>query len=123
MGTITHHAIVVTTWSRPLAMEAHKQATETFGSDGISPLSSTQVNSTLSFCIFPDGSKEWWAESDQGDARRDRFIVWLDTQRYEDGSTAIKWAEVEYGECVGDDTEGAVVSRHFAQKKASDGDD
>ena len=65
------------------------------------------VNNYRSFAIVPDGSKEGWPESDEGDEGRDRFIEWLDTQRYDDGSPRQRWVEVQFG----DDDEETKVCR------------
>jgi hypothetical protein len=70
MGWIRHHGIVVTgdTDNDRLA-KAHKLAKSIFPE--IVP---GTVNCSGSFLIPPDGSKEGWAHSDEGDARRDLFV-------------------------------------------------
>lgn len=125
MGVISHHFIVVAASYGNFAEEAHRKAVQIFGdpSDGlVSPLSSSVTNGSQSFCIFPDGSKEGWGASDDGDARRDEFIGWLNRQRYSDGSTPYKWAEVEVGECGTEDANdcGASVRRHYFEVEPGD---
>lgn len=91
-----HHAIVVTSWNTDLMKNAHKQANGMF--PWISELSDEGVNGQVSFFIPPDGSKEGWAESDVGDAQRKAFLDWCDKQAYEDGSNALDYVEVFFGD-------------------------
>jgi hypothetical protein len=105
------------------AEKAHAAASAIFPKGQVSNLSPPLVNGARSFCVFPDGSKEGWGESEKGDADRSRFIAWLDRRRYGDGSTPYTWAEVEMGECgspKGND--GASVRRHY-RKGVRVGDD
>ncbi len=101
MGYMRHHAIVVTSCVERLAKAAHAKAIELELT--VTPLTSLDINAGRSFLVAPDGSKEGWSESDAGDAMRATFMSWLDTQRYEDGSSSLKWAEVQYGDEDGDD--------------------
>jgi hypothetical protein len=48
--------------------------------------------------LIPDGSKEGWAESTQGDETRAKFIERLQLDRYDDGSSSWDWIEVGFGE-------------------------
>lgn len=97
MGYMRHHGILVTSGIDNLIELAHTKAVEIF--DGmVSPLCAEQVNGYRSFAVFPDGSKEGWGDSDQGYANRDTFKAWLNTQRYEGGSTSLDWVEVQYGD-------------------------
>lgn len=115
MGIMSHHAIVVTAGYGDHAEVAHRKAIEIFGDEGaVSPLSPEAVNGFRSFCVFPDGSKEGWSESEHGDAARALFIEWLNRRRYCDGSTPYTWAEIEMGECGSPKgNEGACVRRHY----------
>src|SRR5262249_28308421 len=67
-----------------------------------SPIMSSKVNEWHTIVVPPDGSKEGWDESDRGDAGRKRLIEWLDSKRYEDGSSPYDWAEVQYGDDNGE---------------------
>ena len=49
----------------------------------------------LSFFIPPDGSKEGWDDSEEGDKSRDRFVGWLRSVREKYG---LSWVEVQYGD-------------------------
>lgn len=115
MGYIRHHAILVTGADYPQAQEwlqaAHRLAIAA-GCD-VSPISRPTMNGYQSFTVFPDGSKEGWIESDAGDARRHAFLEWMDKARHEDGSTGVKWVEVQYG-----DDEGVTrIVRHSEQER------
>lgn len=101
MGYMRHHAIIVTTFAKERAQTAHQKAREIFGSI-VSALNESIVNGYWSFCVFPDGSKEGWADSDQGDTDRALFQEWLEEQRYEDKSSPYDWIEVQYGDDNGE---------------------
>lgn len=95
MGHIRHHAIIVTSWDGH-AIEAawdHAKGLDMSPTD----ISDPQVNGYQSFLIPPDGSKEGWTASDDGDSRRYNFTMWLRTQRHDDKSSPLEWVEVEYG--------------------------
>jgi hypothetical protein len=96
MGTMHHHALIVTTWDAKLAVKAHTVASG--ASPHTTPLVKSTVNVQYSFAVLPDGSKEGWPESAVGDAARQSIIDWITAQAYEDGSNAVKWAEVSFGE-------------------------
>lgn len=95
MGWMRHHGIVVTSWSEEKLNAAHAKAVEVFGV-GVTDTTEPVVNGYGSFLVAPDGSKEGWSDSDEGDARRDLFIRWLHSQAYEDGSSALDWIEYQH---------------------------
>lgn len=103
MGYMRAHAIVVDSWSADI-IEAHEKAAEMF--PWVSPLSPPACNGNRSFFIPPDGSKEGWAESDLGDDRRKAFKRWLRTKCYDDGSTSLRWVEVQFAD---DENENKVI--------------
>lgn len=94
MGYRRHHAIIVTSWEPNKMEEAHNIACDIF--PVVSEITKTTVNHYMSFFIPPDGSKEGWDESEIGNKRRDKFITWLDKQRWGDGSTCLGWVEIQY---------------------------
>lgn len=96
MGTMHHHALIVTSWDRDAIADAHKVASG--ASPHVTPVIMAGSNGYASFAVMPDGSKEGWAESDVGDASRGAIISWIDAQAYEDGSNRLSWAEVSFGE-------------------------
>jgi len=106
MGYMRHHAIIVTSFGEDWLVPAHQKATAIFPI--VSPILESGMNYYLSFLIPCDGSKEGWSASDEGDERRDRFINWLRDQEYDDGSSCLTWAEVQYGDEDGEQ----VVLRH-----------
>ena len=97
MGYIKHHAIIVTSYSREHLARAHTKAGMLFaGVTAITPMMPGHTSSFESFAVLPDGSKEGWDESDNGDAARIAFKRWLDRQRWSDGSSPLEWCEVFY---------------------------
>lgn len=97
MGVMVHHAIVVSSWKRDLLERAHLQAEMLMGRL-VTPIVTTEHNGVGSFAVLPDGSKEGWEPSDLGDGQRDALDKWLRSQAYEDGSNALEWVEVAFGE-------------------------
>lgn len=65
MGYMRHHAIVVTTYTDDHARLALGKALELGMS--CSDVVASPVNGYLSFFVAPDGSKEGWARSKEGD--------------------------------------------------------
>jgi len=96
MGHIRHHAIVITGTYGDWIDKAHKKALEIFGY--VSEISPEMINGTKSFYVPPDGSKEGWEESADGDDERNKFIEWLEEKNYDDDSSPLAWAEVQYGD-------------------------
>lgn len=74
-----------------------------------------RINGYSSLAVFPDGSKEGWNESDQGDMQRAAVIDYLRSLAYDDGSTAWEWALVQYG----DDDHQSVVLDHSDKAPAA----
>ncbi len=113
MGYIRHHAIVVTGqdhWNHDdslLTIHDARRAAVDVGCRLVTEVVGPGTNGTSSFLVAPDGSKEGWDESDQGDRARDRFINWLRGQAYDDGSSPIDWAEV----VLGHDDQEALIER------------
>lgn len=101
MGYMRHHAIIVTSWDEGRIIVAHAEARSVF--PVVSGLMPSQINGYSSFFVPPDGSKEGWEESMEGDSRRAQYVEWLNSQRYDDGSTSLDWCEVQYGDEEGDD--------------------
>ena len=117
MGHIRHHAIVVTSCSKDLLDAAHHVAQSLFGD--VSTVVPSARNGYLSFFVPPDGSKERWDVSREGDEKRQRFIDWIATVRslnltWLQGN--LHWAEVAYGDS---EWERSVVERsspHYEQE-------
>lgn len=89
MGTIVHHAIIVTSYSEALASRAQALAVELFGHLA-TPVQISELNGYHTFFIGPDGSKEGWKTGIEYGKRRDKFRA----------SDAVRWCtvvEVAYG--------------------------
>lgn len=97
MGYMRHHAIIVTSWNAALLLKARHEAKRIF-TGSVSEIYPGVTNTEDSFFVPPDGSKEGWDESNQGNKERDEFISWLASQRYEDDSSPLAWVEVQYGD-------------------------
>ncbi len=109
MGDTLHHTIIVTGsyndddnvhWAKVARIKALK----IFGGELVSELVDSDTNSVKSFFIAPDGSKESWARSDEGDDARDKFISWLKKCDFDDSSSPLAWAEAQYGDEYNDVT-------------------
>ncbi|MEQ8227924.1 MAG: hypothetical protein RIA64_07550 [Rhodospirillales bacterium] len=96
MGHLREHAIVVSGELYEHLDAAHKLATAIF--PWVSPISPKAVNGNRAFFIPPDGSKEGWRESIDGDNRRAAF---KDAMR--DAGNYSAWVEVMYGDDYGTD--------------------
>lgn len=126
MGYMVHHMIVVTSYHLELVQRAHARAREIFCVPRmaagkhmqVTDILTSPVNHYYTFFVPPDGSKEGWSDSEDGDARRALFITWLNAQRFEDGSTSLKWAEVQYG----DDSRDNRMLRHDGEVEPCDPD-
>jgi hypothetical protein len=92
MGTISHNTIVVTDSNHEWLEKAAAKARE-LGAIVLGP-SEPGTNAYRTLVLCPDGSKEGWGTSNEGDARRDAFVAWLSAQREEYPD----WVEVRYGE-------------------------
>lgn len=119
MGYIRHHAIVVTghdEWAHdstlPTIHEARDAAVDA-GCVAVTDVAVSPVNGYASFLVAPDGSKESWKESDEGDTARGQFIEWL--RRRGDGGY-YDWVEVVLG---ADDAE-ALIERSSYEERHTD---
>lgn len=105
MGYTRHHAIIVT------GFDANVSSVRNFCKDlgaTVSELVASPINRWKSFLVVPDGSKEGWAESDEGDKQRIAIVQYLTSLRYEDGSSLLDWIEVQYGDTDGE----SAIIRH-----------
>jgi hypothetical protein len=89
MGCTIHNAIIVSASGVLNRADEARQVALEFGLQA-SEVITSPVNGIKTFFIAPDGSKEGWAESDDGDVKRAKFKDWLRDRFYE-------WVEVSYG--------------------------
>ncbi len=101
MGYMRHHAIVVTSCFEDKILEVHGAARFLFKGN-VTSITGPVINGYRSFMVAPDGSKEDWSESEEGNTKRDEFIAYMKTFCYEDGSSPLDWAEVQFGDGDGD---------------------
>lgn len=93
VGTIHHHAIVVTDSEEADLKAAHAKAVEL--GMLVTNITEPGVNGYQSFLVAPDGSKEWWPESYAGNERRKQFMEWLCDPK---NPAHVDWVEVSFGE-------------------------
>ncbi len=96
MGYIRHHAIIVTSLDKEIE-PLYAKAVEIF-EDGVSAIVDSRVNGFRSFLVAPDGSKEGWDSSGQGDRRRERFVEWLAQRQRENPWGSLDWIHLQYGD-------------------------
>lgn len=132
MGYMRHNAVVVTFSDyileplhakhlgiEPLDVEAFRESMpEEFRNLVVGPIRSV-TNGYVSWFFAPDGSKEGWDTSHEGDQWREKFIA-LFTHAYDDGSSAFDVVEIQYG---GDYVRqfGAAVTVDFPGRLEADG--
>lgn len=106
VGTVNHNAVVATTWDKVrfsavqewvAALEVRSVAT---GADfrTLFAFAPSVANGCNTVVLAPDGSKEGWPDSEDGDRLREAFIRRLEEDAYSDGSSSWKWIEVSFGE-------------------------
>jgi hypothetical protein len=99
MGYVRHHAIAFTSYDEAKIKKLHEIAMSLAESQ-VTPLMKSNINSYYTFFLAPDGSKEWWPDSDHGDEVREKLIA--ETDDY------ISFCEFYYG----DDEGMSLVTRH-----------
>jgi hypothetical protein len=105
MGRMMHDAVVVVTHDgRPGGlpdMDAFRAGLRPeFRPLVVGPVV-TRFNGCAMYAFLPDGSKEGWPPSDEGDRAREAFKD-LFRHRYNDGSTGDEWTHVRFGDRDGD---------------------
>lgn len=108
MSYIKHHSIIVTSWNMDLLAEAQAEAKRIYHREFlptykeadrlVSEIVKGVINGSGSFFIAPDCSNEGWDASDMGDSARKCFIKWVNTKAHEDGSNALRYVELFYGD-------------------------
>lgn len=115
MTFYSHHAILVTSSEELRIRRAHVEVLAALSTKGlllpVSEVLSSPVNSFYSFFVGPDGSKETWPNSEQGDQMRDEIIEIL-------ANAGVRWCEVQYA----DENDNNHVTRTDATYNAELGD-
>ena len=96
MGVMNHNAVIATTWKKE-EVERIKKFAE-FNNSALFLFSNEVTNGYVTVVLVPDGSKEGWEESDDGNDLRKRFIEKLEQANYDDGTNPWDWIEVGFGE-------------------------
>ena len=102
MGTIQHNAIIVTSWDDKSLDAAKQKIIDIWGlyEDYHPVIFDSELNSTKSIFIPPDGSKEGWEASDIGDERRKAFKDWITKiEKDPENEIYLDVVDVAYGEC------------------------
>jgi hypothetical protein len=106
MGYVRHNAIIATAWQEGAA-EALVAYAAGIGADAIA--GPEVINGYRTVVVVPDGSKEGWSNSNEGDERRQKIRAWLESEKY-----YWEWAEVAYGD---DPANAEVVEHKWSESK------
>ncbi|MBY0424381.1 MAG: hypothetical protein K2Q22_01990 [Cytophagales bacterium] len=116
MQNIKHHAIIVTSNDRERIELVRKKAIELYtltmeannGKSLVGPLTIGLINNFYTFLIAPDGSKEGYDTSDDGDIVREKICTYIDSLKDINNYNPISYIEVYFGTDHGT----AAVVRH-----------
>lgn len=99
MGTIQHKAIIVTglDHNEKRFTCAHNKAKKLFPGL-VSKKIRGVTNGYESFLVAPCGSNLWWPEDTGHQESLDKFIEFLESLKYEDGSTSVQYVYTTFGE-------------------------
>lgn len=112
MGHVTHSCVVVTSWKDgaiPCALAVARE----LGLDALGPVMS-RFNAFETMMVLPSGSKRGWPEAIDHDQRLAKFIDWLRSQTYSDGSSWLEWFQANYGK---DDSAASVARTAWERRK------
>lgn len=98
MSFSRNHAIIVSSWCSTSIELAHKKAVEIGLEKLVTRVVPHIINGGASFAVLPDGSNEGWIASELCDTLRGQFVAWMRTTYHADGSSALKWVEVQFGD-------------------------
>jgi hypothetical protein len=108
VGYLRHECMVVSSWDRKAVERAHKSALLIFKEydleEIVGDVTPHKMNGGAAFLIAPDGSKEGWSHSHDGDEARKEFKAYLKGVA---GKDFVEWCEVLIG---GDDGEYRVTA-------------
>jgi hypothetical protein len=106
MRNIKHHSIIVTSNDKESLILVRNEILRLYklnmeaknGGQLVSPIVDSLINKFSSFFIAPDGSKEGYDASDDGDRVRKKIVDFLNSLQEPDGSNGIRFVEVSYGD-------------------------
>ena len=102
MGIIQHHTVIATTWNHERANEFQEWIDSELNDRERQLIvrAVSWVNNYHTFVLVPDGSKEGWKTSDEGDNLRDRMVCKLVfyNDKGDDGGSPWDWVECTFGE-------------------------
>jgi hypothetical protein len=91
MGLICHNAIVISGDSEGESLRKAREYALSLQMT-VSDIIHSPTNMYASFFVTPDGSKEGWETSEEGDLNRQAFYVFLRKE-----TPGLTWAGVRYG--------------------------
>ncbi|TAG58803.1 MAG: hypothetical protein EAZ27_01280 [Cytophagales bacterium] len=106
MKNIKHHTIIITVKDFKTAEKIKNEISILFkknmeaknGFELVSPIIPGLINNYYSFFISPDGSKEGYDLSDDGDKIREKTIKLLDKYLMSDSMLELNYVELYYGD-------------------------
>ena len=98
MGVENNNAVIATTWNRDEVKRIKDFVDGLTEMKSLFIFGSEECNGKTTVVMVPDGSKEGWEESDDGDKLRDAFVTELQKADYDDGINPWDFVEVGYGE-------------------------
>ena len=100
MGIFQHHTVIATTWYYECA-DKFQEWIDSELNDRERQLivkAGSWVNGYHTFVLVPDGSKEGWEDSNEGDSLRDRMVWRLVFDNYKDDcGSPWDWVECTFG--------------------------
>lgn len=117
MKNIKHHTIAITA-SDKVQLEAlrgkviniYKEKMEAKkGFQLVSPIIESLINNFCTFYIAPDGSKEGYDASDDGDIIRKSITTLIESYKQADGENPFRYVEIAYG---ADDNSSQIISHN-----------
>lgn len=98
MGVENNNAVIATTWSKEEVARIKEWVGLLPKMKSLFLFGEEEINGKTTVVMVPDGSKEGWSESDDGDELRNSFIKELEKADYDDGSNPWDFVEVGFGE-------------------------
>lgn len=100
MGVINHNCIVATTCNDKYIEKFNQDFLPTIPEEfrTLFLVGEAVVNGDHTIVMLPDGSKEGWTLSNTGDEVREKFVLFLNSLSFPDGSNPFDFVEIGYGE-------------------------